>query len=435
MSMPLPVRRLSSRFNLLLAFVRSVAARTTLVLLLVHVVAGGTPTGATALDRSVEDRPDEQLGPEVHVVYVTPADGPDRSFDTNGQIATSVSTWNGWFRQHADGAALRIDTFNGEPDISFLRLNRTREQVLISEPYAAIVGELQARGFNDQSKVYAVYYDGESIAGTAGFCGQGSPPMAITYLGECNWFQGALRPDAFDLAMLHELLHAFDVVPSCAPHYLGGHVTEDNRDIMYSGGRAGPKDWPNLTLDPGRDDYFGTTIPGCPDLADSDFLTTRPFYRLTVTPGPGGTVVALDRVCRRDQPCSFVVRGGTEVRLVATPRSEYRLGSWSSPCGRAETCRLTLTSNTSVTATFRPKLYRLTLSVTGRGVIRISPGDKTCRGGRTCRFDEVVGTRMTLRAVPSRGARLLRWQGGRCSGGRCVLRLDANRTVHVAFSR
>ena len=414
---------------------RSFAARSTLVLLLVYVVAGGAPTGATALDRAVEDRPDEQLGPQVHVVYVTSADGPDRSFDTSGQIATSVSTWNNWFRQHADGAALRIDTFNGEPDISFLRLGRTGQQVIDSDPYYSIVGELQARGFNDRSKVYAVYYEGESAAGTAGACGFGSPPVAITYLGECNWFGVALRPDAFDLAMLHETLHALGVVPSCAPHYSGGHSTEDNRDIMYSGGQDGPKDWPNMTLDPGRDDYFGTTIPGCPDLAESDLLTTRPFYRLTVTPGSGGTVSALDRVCRRDEPCSFVVRGGTEVTLVATARSGYRLGSWSTPCGRTNTCRLNVTSNTSVSATFRPKLYRLTLSVTGRGLIRISPGNKTCRGGRTCRFDVAAGTRMTLTAVPSRRARLLRWQGGRCSGDRCVLRLDADRTVRVAFSR
>ena len=415
---------------------RAVAARTTSALLLVYVVAGAASTGASALDRSVEDRPDEQLGPQVHVVYVTPADGPDRSFDTNGLIARSISTWNGWFRQHADGAALRIDTINGEPDISFLRLNRTGQQVVESDPYASVVGELEARGFGDRSKLYAVYYEGRS-SGTSGPCGLGLPPVAILYLGECNWFSGgaALRPDVFDLAMLHETLHALGVVPACAPHYSGGHVTEDNRDIMYSGGQAGPKDWPNLTLDPGRDDYFGSSIPGCPDLAESDFLTTRPFYRLTVTPGSGGTVAALDRVCRRDEPCSFVVRGGTEVTLVATPRSGYRLGSWSSPCGRTETCRLRVTSNASVSATFRPKLYRLKLSVTGRGLIRISPGSRTCRGGSTCLVDGTAGSRLTLRAAPSRGARLLRWQGARCAGAQCVLRLDTNRAVRVAFSR
>jgi hypothetical protein len=415
--------------------VRSLAARATLALLLVHVVAGGAATGATALDRSDRDRPDEQLGPQVHILYVTPADGPDRSLDTNGRIATSVSTWNGWFRQQADGAAFRIDTSNGEPDVSFVRLGRTGAQVIAADPYYSIVGELQARGFDDRSKVYSVYYEGEAIAGTAGVCGYGLPPIAINYLGDCDGSGVSFRPDAFDLGVLHELLHAFGVVPSCAPHDSGFHVWEDNRDLMYSGGQDGPKDWPNMTIDPGRDDYFGHSIPGCPDLADSDLLTTRPFYRLTVTPGSGGTVSALDRVCRRDDRCSFVVRGGTEVTLVATPRSGYRLGSWSSPCARAATCRLNVTSNTSVTATFTPKLHRLKLSVTGPGLIRVSPGGKTCRGGRTCLFDRVVGSRMTLTAAPSRGARLLRWQGGRCSGKRCVVWLDSDRSVRVAFSR
>ncbi len=415
---------------------RPAAVRIALTLLFVHVVAAGAPTGATALDRSTEDRPDEQLGPQIHVVYVTPADGPDRSFDTNGVLARSVATWNDWFRQHADGAALRIDTVNGEPDISFLRLGRTGEQVVASDPYYSVVGELQARGFGDRSKLYAVYYEGRSSA-TAGPCGLGSPPVAILHLGECDWFSGAasLRPDGFDLAMLHETLHALDVAPTCAPHYSGGHVWEDSRDIMYSGGRDGPKDWPNLTLDPGRDDYFGTSIPGCPDLADSDFLTTRPFYRLNVAPGPGGTVSALDRVCRHDAPCAFVVRGGTEVTMAARPDPKSRLAGWSRVCGQADTCRLTITSDTSVAATFRPLLYRLKVSVTGRGTVRISPGGKTCRGGRTCLVNLVAGTRVLLRAAPSSRARLLRWQGGRCSGRQCVFRLDSDRALRVAFSQ
>jgi Divergent InlB B-repeat domain len=409
--------------------VRSFAARTTLALLLV--VAAGAPAGATVLDRASQDRPDEQLGPQVHLLYVTPADGPDRSWDTNAFIANSVATWNGWFRQHADGAALRIDTLNGETDVSFVRLGRTGQQVVAADAYYAIAGELAARGFNDRSKVYAVYYEGRS----GGPCGQGSPPVAILYVAECGGPDAvALRPDAWHLAMLHEVLHALGAVPSCAPHHAGGHVNEDNRDILYSGGLDGPKDWPNLTLDPGRDDYFGHSIPGCPDLADSDLLTTRPFYRLTVTPGPGGIVTALDRVCRRDDQCSFVVRGGTDVTLVATPRSGYRFGSWSSQCGRTPTCRLKLTSTTSVTATFK-KVYRLRLTVTGPGLIRTSPGNKTCRSGQTCALDGIAGTRVTLRALPSKGARLLRWQGPPCSGATCVVRLNSDRTVRVAFSR
>ena len=167
---------------------RSFAARSTLVLLLVYVVAGGTPTGATALDRAVEDRPDEQLGPQVHVVYVTSADGPDRSFDTSGQIATSVSTWNNWLAS-ARGRRRVADRHrsDGEPDISFLRLGRTGQQVIDSDPYYSIVGELQASRLQRSFEGVRRLLRRRVCCGDAGACGFGSPPVAITYLGERNW--------------------------------------------------------------------------------------------------------------------------------------------------------------------------------------------------------------------------------------------------------
>ena len=71
---------------------RAVAARATVAVLLVLVVAGGAPSAATALDRALQDRPDEQLGPQVHLLYVTPSDGPDRALDTSGRITGSVAT-------------------------------------------------------------------------------------------------------------------------------------------------------------------------------------------------------------------------------------------------------------------------------------------------------------------------------------------------------
>ena len=69
----------------------------------------------------------------------------------------------------------------------------------------------------------------------------------------------------------HELVHVFGAVPDCAPHANGmGHVTDDARDILY----AGARDFNNLMLGPGRDDYFGTAGSTCVDIASSP-LTSR----------------------------------------------------------------------------------------------------------------------------------------------------------------
>ena len=68
----------------------------------------------------------------------------------------------------------------------------------------------------------------------------------------------------------HELTHNFGAVPACAPHSDGtGHVADDPRDVLYNG--PNPRDWAHLMLDPGHDDYYGHSIPGCLDIAGSPF--------------------------------------------------------------------------------------------------------------------------------------------------------------------
>ena len=70
----------------------------------------------------------------------------------------------------------------------------------------------------------------------------------------------------------HELVHLFGAVPDCAPNSDGsGHVTDDARDILF----AGARDFNNLVLDAGRDDYFGTNGSTCLDIATSPLWTSR----------------------------------------------------------------------------------------------------------------------------------------------------------------
>jgi hypothetical protein len=236
------------------------------------------------LARSRVDRADAKRGKQIHVMYVLPSDGMDRTRDTDGSISNSVAGLNRWLHSQTGDKALRLDTFHGELDVTFLRLSGTDAEISASDPYILyeIARELRAAGFDQPGKIYAVYYDGSSTYS----CGQG-PPLeisnnvaAIYLLGEppdspaCSTetLAGA-RPGYLEFAMLHEILHALGFVAVCGSNQTRplSHVSEPG-DLMYRG--DGPWQLPP-TLDIGHDDYFKHGVEGCPDLARSDFLTRR----------------------------------------------------------------------------------------------------------------------------------------------------------------
>lgn len=71
---------------------------------------------------------------------------------------------------------------------------------------------------------------------------------------------------------VHGLTHALGAVPDCAPNAgNGGHVIDDNRDILYAG--SGDRDWDNPRPDPGRDDYYGHGRTDCGDVANHPVWT------------------------------------------------------------------------------------------------------------------------------------------------------------------
>jgi len=71
----------------------------------------------------------------------------------------------------------------------------------------------------------------------------------------------------------HELAHALGAVPRGAPHGCpppdDGHTCDNQRDLMYPYTDGSPLT--SLTLDPGRDDYYGHS-GGWTDTQDSAWL-------------------------------------------------------------------------------------------------------------------------------------------------------------------
>jgi Divergent InlB B-repeat domain len=336
----------------------------------VLLTAAGTPSSAAirqSLPRATADRPDEATGPQVHVFYVIPAGGTDRGLDTDGTIAASSSNFQAWLRSQTGGRNLRLDTYSGQPDVTFAQLAETDAQMAANGAFVrdAIERELIARGLTKPGKIYAVYYDGSSTYS----CGGGAWPPALPGIVGALYLRATVggvtcyHPEQakqgigyMDFAILHELLHTLGFVPTCAPHQtLAGHVSDSPEDLMY----AGPEPWRPSVLDVGHDDYYDARVPGCPDLTSSSYFADAALPRYTVTVriaarGGTGTVASVPRGLISCPPtCAGQADASSTLQLIARPRKGSRFVRWDGACvGANPTCRLTLTANAVATATF-----------------------------------------------------------------------------------
>ncbi|MBI4261554.1 MAG: Ig-like domain-containing protein [Actinobacteria bacterium] len=229
--------------------------------------------------RATTDRVDDRRGQQVHVVYAVPRDGADRVLDLSGELERSLGSMQAWLSRQTGGRVLRLDTYRGEVDVTFVRL--TRKDAGVGHEgrrvYLRIRGMLAQMGLRDSNKIYAVYYDGSSVKD----CGRGGGGLAIAFLHgiaidgrSCSF--GRFAPSAtspagyMEFLILHEILHAAGFVDEDAPHANDQHhVTGPSTDIMFNG----PGAWYPSALDPGHDDYFGENVPdGVRNLADSPYL-------------------------------------------------------------------------------------------------------------------------------------------------------------------
>jgi hypothetical protein len=189
-----------------------------------------------------------------------------------------------WLEGQADGRRFRIDTFQGAPDVTFVRLAASAKDVAdagsgINDLLAA---ELATAGLDAPDKVSLVYYDGD----TTYACAAASwPPLIPGRLGAL-YLQGAVpgfdacavntfaaadeAPRYWEFSALHELLHVIGAVAACAPnHHRNGHVSDTAADLMWAGDGA----WQPAVLDAGHDDYYRHGNDGCFDLDSSGWLT------------------------------------------------------------------------------------------------------------------------------------------------------------------
>jgi hypothetical protein len=232
--------------------------------IVVVLAALALPSTAAAGSHATTDRADELDGRQVHLVYVVPASGSDRSLDLL-TIPRSFAVAQGWLRGQTDGRALRLDTSGAVADVTFFQ---AADDDASPE---AIDRALTAAGIaTDGSKRYVAYYDGPGPGCGASVRGK----LAVLYLA-CNpasFSSGTQGAGFWEYMALRQTLHMLGGVPPCAPNDVaGGFVSDSPEDLMY----LGPDPWAPAVLDFNGDDYFDHRVAGCADLSRSPFIESR----------------------------------------------------------------------------------------------------------------------------------------------------------------
>ncbi|MBM2824026.1 MAG: serine protease, subtilase family, partial [Thermoleophilia bacterium] len=289
-----------------------------------------------------------------------------------------------------------------------------------------------AAGLSSSFTKYLVYYDGSVSDGNV--CGQGgSDPsgfgLAVVYYQSCVGVSTAA-------VGAHEVLHALGAVPGGAPNECpdedGGHTCDDPNDLMYPAIDDVPLS--TKSLDPWRNDYYGHS-GAWSDVQDSPWLVRldgQAPFALAVS--GSGSVAADVPGLQCAQSCITTWNAGTRLALAATPGPRTKLVRWGSSCVGAAGCSVTVESGTQVSALFAPASFRLTVAVSGRGVVRSSQTGITCRPRCSATFPSYSPVKLT--ATATKGWTFRSWSGA-CRGSKrfCTVPMTAATSARAVFVR
>lgn len=227
---------------------------------------------------SILDMPDDLEGAQIHVVYAIPSDRPNADSDLVEKIRNEVEVAQEWVQAEV-GRALRFDTFQGNPDVSVVRLIRAEKEFYdmgLGRGSAALQFELELNGLHDPNKLYAVFFEGSYNNHECGGLGPlGGPALMLIGGSHLCGFEssppanasGELKSLTYAAVMMHEVIHSLGFVAECAPDHnfdSPSHPKTPSDDVMYFSSA-----FPFMTLDKNRSQYYDHDIPNCLDLADS----------------------------------------------------------------------------------------------------------------------------------------------------------------------
>jgi hypothetical protein len=130
--------------------------------------------------------------------------------------------------------------------------------------------------------------------------------------------------------------------------------------------------------------------------------------------------------------CSATFAPGTVVSLAQVPGANSTFTGWGIVCTGTGPCNVKMNSSKTVSATFQPSTYRVTVTVVGNGTV--TGPELACSGG-TCFVDRPYGSAMSLTATPGDGSSFLKWTGN-CRGAAptCNLTMTSAWSTSATFT-
>lgn len=153
-----------------------------------------------------------------------------------------------------------------------------------------------------------------------------------------------------------------------------------------------------------------------------------PRYTLSLsTAGTGSGAVS-------SSPAGNTYPNGTIVSLSAAPATGSTFAGWSGGgCSGTGTCLVTMTGDTSVTATFSitPETLDVYTKGDGKGVVTSAPAGISC--GTSCEHPYGYGSSVTLTAHAAAGSAFTRWTDDCTGSTSCVVAMTAAHSVTASF--
>lgn len=208
----------------------------------------------------------------ILAVYVVPSDTTPVEGQTSA-IAHEIAVVQSWFDAQTGGTH---PVFARDGDaVSVVTVNLPGSLAEF-DTVAKIVSAIRAALPAIDNQPLALYVEGQltSAEGEVTACGWASNHVVIP-IDNCDIrpLQDSVWPHGATYLLGHEVAHLLGAVPGCAPNYgHNGHALDDRRDLLYSGPEQ--RDWDNLVLDFGNDDYYNHGRDDCFDISDSPLFGT-----------------------------------------------------------------------------------------------------------------------------------------------------------------